>query len=73
MNSRFAPRFIDAHFIENEVDPPGKGEVPFPPTIDAVANALYKATGKRSYNQPFLGKTRCWDNPGHEVHTEYSP
>ncbi len=32
------------------------GEPPFPPTFGALANALYKATGKRVYRQPFLGE-----------------
>ena len=27
--------------------------LPFPPIFGAVANALYKATGKRFYQQPF--------------------
>jgi isoquinoline 1-oxidoreductase subunit beta len=29
------------------------GEPTFPPTFGALANALYKATGKRFYDQPF--------------------
>ena len=32
------------------------GEPPFPPVFGAVANAMYKATGERQYNQPFLGE-----------------
>jgi isoquinoline 1-oxidoreductase subunit beta len=48
-----APKKIDIHFIKNGIDPTGLGEPPFPPVIAAVANALYKATGKRFYNQPF--------------------
>ena len=51
-----APRAIDVHFVQNDIDPTGMGEPPFPPIFGAVANALYKATGKRSYNQPFLGE-----------------
>lgn len=31
----------------------GLGEPLFPPTFAAVSNALYKATGKRYYNQPY--------------------
>lgn len=50
-----APKAIDVHFVENEIDPTGMGEPPFPPIFGAIANALYKATGKRSYHQPFLG------------------
>lgn len=49
-----APRSIDVHFVENEIDPTGLGEPPFPPVFAAVANALYKATGQRYYDQPFF-------------------
>jgi CO/xanthine dehydrogenase Mo-binding subunit len=34
----------------------GMGEPPFPSIFGALANALYKATGKRVYRQPFLGE-----------------
>lgn len=53
-----APKAIEVHFIQNEIDPTGMGEPPFPPIFGAVANALYKATGKRSYSQPFLGDSQ---------------
>ena len=49
-----APKSIDVHFVENGTDPTGLGEPPFPPIFAAVANALYKATGKRYYHQPFI-------------------
>jgi isoquinoline 1-oxidoreductase subunit beta len=48
-----APEKIDVHFVQNDIDPTGLGEPPFPPVFGAVANALYKATGKRHYHQPF--------------------
>jgi isoquinoline 1-oxidoreductase subunit beta len=48
-----APQKIDVHFVKSEVDPTGLGEPPFPPVFGAVANALFKTTGKRFYNQPF--------------------
>lgn len=51
-----APKKIDVHFVQNDIDPTGLGEPPFPPVFGAVANALYKSTGKRYYNQPFLGE-----------------
>jgi isoquinoline 1-oxidoreductase beta subunit len=51
-----APKAIDVHFVESDVDPTGLGEPPFPPVIGALANALYKATGKRHYQQPYLGE-----------------
>jgi isoquinoline 1-oxidoreductase beta subunit len=50
-----APKAIDVHFVDSDVDPTGLGEPPFPPVIGALANALYKATGKRHYQQPYLG------------------
>lgn len=50
-----APKTIDVHFVENDIDPTGLGEPPFPPVFGAVANALYKNTGRRHYNQPFSG------------------
>jgi isoquinoline 1-oxidoreductase beta subunit len=50
---REAPQKIDVSFVENDTDPTGLGEPPFPPVFGAVANALYKATGKRYYKQPF--------------------
>jgi isoquinoline 1-oxidoreductase beta subunit len=48
------PKSIEVHFVKNDIDPTGLGEPPFPPVFAAVANALYKATKKRYYNQPFL-------------------
>ncbi len=51
---REAPKSIEIHFVKNEIDPTGLGEPPFPPVIGALANALYKATGKRHYHQPFI-------------------
>jgi isoquinoline 1-oxidoreductase beta subunit len=47
------PKAIEVHFVQNDIDPTGLGEPLFPPTFAAVANALYKATGKRFYDQPF--------------------
>ncbi|MFC4871908.1 xanthine dehydrogenase family protein molybdopterin-binding subunit [Negadavirga shengliensis] len=44
---------IETHFVDNGIDPTGLGEPALPPTGGAVANALYKATGKRLRNQPF--------------------
>ncbi|MBK9018064.1 MAG: xanthine dehydrogenase family protein molybdopterin-binding subunit [Saprospiraceae bacterium] len=51
-----APKAIDVHFVQNGIDPTGLGEPLNPPIIGALANALYKATGKRVYRQPFLGE-----------------
>lgn len=49
-----APKHIDVHFVQNNIDPTGMGEPTFPPVFAALANALYKATGKRIYKQPFI-------------------
>ncbi len=48
-----APKEIEVHFVENEIDPTGLGEPGLPPAVGALANALYKATDKRYYHQPF--------------------
>lgn len=45
---------VDIHFIENDIDPTGLGEPTFPPVGAAVANAIYKATGKRLTKQPYM-------------------
>ena len=45
---------VDAHFIDNGIDPTGLGEPALPPTGGAVANAIFKASGIRIKNQPFI-------------------
>jgi isoquinoline 1-oxidoreductase beta subunit len=44
---------IEAHFVNNGIEPTGLGEPALPPTGGAIANAIFKTTGKRLYNQPF--------------------
>jgi isoquinoline 1-oxidoreductase beta subunit len=44
---------VEINFIQSENDPTGLGEPTLPPAGGAVANALYRATGKRIYSQPF--------------------
>jgi isoquinoline 1-oxidoreductase beta subunit len=53
---REAPKAIDVAFVQNGIEPTGLGEPPFPPVMGALANALYKASGKRHYRQPFVGE-----------------
>jgi len=45
---------VEPYFIDNGIDPTGLGEPALPPTGGAVANAIFKATGKRLKNQPFM-------------------
>ncbi|NNV55213.1 xanthine dehydrogenase family protein molybdopterin-binding subunit [Limnovirga soli] len=45
---------IEPYFVNNGIDPTGLGEPALPPTGGAVANALFKATGTRLRNQPFI-------------------
>jgi isoquinoline 1-oxidoreductase beta subunit len=45
---------IEAHFVDNGIDPTGLGEPALPPTGGAVANAIFKATKVRLKNQPFM-------------------
>ncbi len=49
-----APKAIEVHFVDNEIDPTGLGEPPYPPVMGALANALYKVTGERYNHQPFV-------------------
>ncbi|MCZ2472752.1 xanthine dehydrogenase family protein molybdopterin-binding subunit [Aquirufa ecclesiirivi] len=46
---------VEAHFVNNGIAPTGLGEPALPPTGGAVANALFAATKKRLYRQPFAG------------------
>ena len=48
-----APEAIEVFFVDNGEHPTGLGEPSLPPIGAALANALYKATGKRFYHQPF--------------------
>ncbi len=45
---------VDVQFINNGISPTGLGEPALPPAGAAVANAIFKATGKRVRNQPFV-------------------
>ena len=39
--------------MDSDIDPTGLGEPGLPPVVGALANAIYQATGKRLYDQPF--------------------
>ena len=56
MRHQDAPLDIEVHFVKNEIAPTGLGEPGLPPAVAAYTNALYKATGKRYYHQPFTVK-----------------
>ena len=45
---------VDVHFVESDIAPTGLGEPTLPPVGAAVANAIYKATGKRLTKQPYM-------------------
>lgn len=45
---------VEVYFVDNGIDPTGLGEPALPPLSGAVANAFYKAMGKRFRNQPFV-------------------
>ncbi|MDF2157211.1 molybdopterin cofactor-binding domain-containing protein [Algoriphagus sp. CAU 1675] len=48
-----SPKKTEVHIVESQVKPTGVGEPPVPPYIPALANAVYKLTGKRIYELPF--------------------
>jgi isoquinoline 1-oxidoreductase subunit beta len=52
-----SPINMEVFFMDNGKAPTGLGEPPYPPVFGALANALYKATGKRYYHQPFSRNT----------------
>ncbi len=45
---------VEVHFVDNGIEPTGLGEPSLPPAAAAVANAIFKASGKRLRNQPFV-------------------
>jgi isoquinoline 1-oxidoreductase beta subunit len=51
---------VEVHFVDNGIDPTGLGEPALPPTGAAAANAIFKATGKRLRNQPFVEQMEAW-------------
>jgi isoquinoline 1-oxidoreductase beta subunit len=45
---------VDVHFVESDMAPTGLGEPTLPPVGGAIANAIYAATKKRIYKQPYI-------------------
>ena len=56
-----SPANIKVFFVENKLPPTGLGEPGLPPSIGALANALYKITGERFYKQPFFNNESVFD------------
>lgn len=54
-----APLAIETFFVDNGIDPTGLGEPSLPPIAAALANAIYSATGKRLYSQPFINELKA--------------
>ncbi|MEH6305437.1 molybdopterin cofactor-binding domain-containing protein [Olivibacter sp. CPCC 100613] len=47
-----SPSQIHVHIVDSEAKPTGVGEPPVPPFTPALCNAIYAATGKRTYKLP---------------------
>jgi isoquinoline 1-oxidoreductase beta subunit len=49
---RDSPRGIEGYLVESEKPPTGLGEIPVPPAVSAIANAVSALTGKRVRKLP---------------------
>jgi len=51
-----APKKVTVDFVKSDIAPTGMGEPPYAPVQGALANAIYSASGKRLYHQPFINE-----------------
>ena len=49
----FAPKMVEAYFIQSDFAPTGMGEPALPAMAPATANAIFQATGERLRQMPF--------------------